>query len=257
MGFVLLAGLYVARIVFRKEPLEDHHPHRLSPHGGVIVATGDEEGHFHVEALVDRGRMLKLYTYGEKVDELLRVDYQILTVEVKPEAGAESVPLVLMPMPQPKDAEGKTSRFFGKLPVELAGKALTIHVPDIRLGGRPFQFDFTTAGPENHGDRPPDHDEEEKLFLSPGGKYTQADIGANGGMTAPRSYKGFRASHDIKPQQGERLCPVSLTKANRKCIWAVAGKTYLFCCPPCIDEFVRRAKQHPQTIKEPEEYVKK
>ena len=35
------------------------------------------------------------------------------------------------------------------------------------------------------------------------------------------------------------------------------GKTYEFCCPPCVDEFVRMAKETPDQIKAPEMYVKK
>jgi YHS domain-containing protein len=50
---------------------------------------------------------------------------------------------------------------------------------------------------------------------------------------------------------------VTLTKANPKCAWIVGGKTYEFCCPPCVDEFVKTAKEQPAEIKEPEDYVKK
>ena len=50
---------------------------------------------------------------------------------------------------------------------------------------------------------------------------------------------------------------LSLTKANRKFTWVVGGKTYVFCCPPCVEEFVRRAKEQPQEIKDPEMYVKR
>jgi hypothetical protein len=37
----------------------------------------------------------------------------------------------------------------------------------------------------------------------------------------------------------------------------VGGNRYEFCCPPCIDRFVRAAKEQPATIKEPEDYVKR
>ena len=48
---------------------------------------------------------------------------------------------------------------------------------------------------------------------------------------------------------------VIFTKANPKIAWQVDGKKYLFCCPPCVDEFVRMAKEEPETLKLPEEYV--
>lgn len=97
--------------------------------------------------------------------------------------------------------------------------------------------------------------EEEKLLLTPGGLYTAADVVANGNTTASRKYKGLRANHDAKPMPGERICPITQSKANPDCTWVVGGATYEFCCPPCIDEFVRRAKEQPQKIKPPEKYV--
>ena len=57
------------------------------------------------------------------------------------------------------------------------------------------------------------------------------------------------------PKPGDKICPITDTKANPKCTWIVGGKTYQFCCPPCIDEFVRLAKENPDKVKDPEEYV--
>ena len=38
--------------------------------------------------------------------------------------------------------------------------------------------------------------------------------------------------------------------------WIVGGKPYEFCCPPCVDEFLKTAKQNPTALKNPDEYVK-
>jgi len=100
-------------------------------------------------------------------------------------------------------------------------------------------------------------DESAKLFLTPGGKYTEADIAANGRLTAMRKFKGFQAKHDANPKPGDRLCPISETKANPLCAWVIGGKTYEFCCPPCVEEFVRMAKETPDDVKDPEAYVKR
>jgi YHS domain-containing protein len=35
----------------------------------------------------------------------------------------------------------------------------------------------------------------------------------------------------------------------------IGGKTYEFCCPPCIDEFVILAKEDPDRVLPPEAYV--
>jgi hypothetical protein len=99
-------------------------------------------------------------------------------------------------------------------------------------------------------------EEERNLYLAPGGRYTVADIEANGSVLPSQKYLGFKATHDINPQPGDRLCPITLTKANVACIWFVGGHEYQFCCPPCIAEFVRLAKENPDQIELPDTYVK-
>lgn len=95
------------------------------------------------------------------------------------------------------------------------------------------------------------------LYLTAGGKYTEADIKANGSVTADAKYKGVMSKHDFKPKVGDAICPITLTKVNPKFTWVIGGKTYQFCCPPCIDEFVLLAKESPDEIKDPSFYVKK
>lgn len=122
-----------------------------------------------------------------------------------------------------------------------------------------------TAGAASHADGA--HDDEmpegvsladaRALYLTAGGKYTEADIKANGATTAYEKYKGQMAKHDTKPKSGDALCPITMTKANPRFTWVIGGQTYQFCCPPCIDEFVLLAKQHPEELKAPSEYVKK
>src|SRR5262249_57466956 len=100
-------------------------------------------------------------------------------------------------------------------------------------------------------------EQEKELYLTPGGKYTEADIEANGRMTASERFKGQLSSHNARTKSGDRLCPISETKANPAFTWIVGGKTYEFCCPPCVDEFVKKAKEQPDEVLEPEAYVKK
>lgn len=98
--------------------------------------------------------------------------------------------------------------------------------------------------------------EEQELHLVPAGKYSLQDIQSNGNMVPSQKYRGFQAQHDLNPSVGDRLCPITRTKANPNCTWNIGGQTYQFCCPPCIDEFVRLAKQQPDDIQSPECYVK-
>jgi YHS domain-containing protein len=99
--------------------------------------------------------------------------------------------------------------------------------------------------------------EARELYLTPAGKYTAADIAANGHLTAAQKFRGFRPNHDFDPKPGDRICPVTRTKANPQCAWTVGGKVYLFCCPPCVDEFVRLAKERPEELREPEAYFRR
>ena len=96
--------------------------------------------------------------------------------------------------------------------------------------------------------------EEDKLFFTPGGKYTEADIKANGKVVASAKFAAVKVEHNAKPKSGDKLCPISMTKANPMLSWVVGGKTYEFCCPPCVQEFVAMAKEKPNEIKDPESY---
>jgi YHS domain-containing protein len=94
----------------------------------------------------------------------------------------------------------------------------------------------------------------QSLYLTSGGAYTEDDIEANGRTTAATKYASFVAQHDPNPVAGDWLCPITLTKANPDCAWIIAGETYYFCCPPCIDEFLEQAKSTPERITGPAAY---
>jgi YHS domain-containing protein len=104
--------------------------------------------------------------------------------------------------------------------------------------------------------RPVAENQQRELHLKPGGLYTLADIAANGRTTPIQKYRSFQPQHDFNPQAGDPLCPVTRTKANANCTWTIAGQEYQFCCPPCIDEFVRLAKHRPLEIQPPGAYRK-
>jgi hypothetical protein len=236
---------------------EGEHAHKPGGHGGIIVEIGRDN--YHAEAVFEKGGVLRLYTLGQDEAKIQEVESQTLTGYVKPEGGTEATSFVLRPVPQAGDAEGKTSQFVANLPKELAGKSLEVTIPSIRIGSERFRLGFKSV-PAAHDEELLDKvsgDEERQLYLTAGGMYTEADIKANGNMTASQKFKGVMSSHDRKPKTGEKICPITRTKANPKITWVVGGKTYEFCCPPCIDEFVKTAKEHPEEIKEPGSYLKK
>ncbi len=235
----------------------DEHGHKSGAHGGIIVSLGRDS--YHVEAIVTSSGELRLYTLGNDESRVVDIEAQELTAYVKPEGASDSTSIEIKPQPQPGDAEGKASLFVAQLPEALVGQSIEVTVPNITIGGERFRLGFTNKS-EQHGlDEMPAKvadEAERELYLTPGGLYTQADIEANGNVTASQKFAGFQASHDLNPKVGDKICPVTLTKANAKCSWIVGGKNYEFCCPPCVDEFVALAKSQPDEIKEPDQYVK-
>jgi hypothetical protein len=235
---------------------EVEHVHKPGSHNGIIVPIGKDN--YHAEAVFEKGGQVRVYILGQDEMRVQEVEAQPLSAFAKGEGDMDATALVLRPEPQDGDTAGQTSRFVGHLPRELQGKKVEITVPSIRIGNGRFRFGFQNTAAE-HGEAPAKvaGGEEKKLYLTPGGKYTEADIQANGHVTASEKFKGLKAEHDLKPKPGEKICPITLTKANPKFSWIVGGKTYEFCCPPCVDEFVQMAKEKPDEVKEPDAYRNK
>ncbi|MBI3411117.1 MAG: hypothetical protein HY040_22510 [Planctomycetes bacterium] len=233
------------------------HAHKPGAHGGIIVEIGRDN--YHAEAVFENGGLLKLYTLGKDESRIIDVESQVLKAYVKVDSGNDSVEMELSPVPRTGDKPGRTSQFIGKLPGELAGKQVAVTIPIIVVEGERFRLGFTSA-PAKHDEGMPigaNPADENDLYLKPGGIYTEADIKANGNVTASEKFKGVLSKHDMRPKAGDKICPITMTKATPKFTWVVGGKTYEFCCPPCVDEFVTWAKTQPDLIKEPEIYVKK
>lgn len=232
------------------------HGHTAGAHGGTVVPLGRES--YHAEPVFEADGRVRLYLLGRDESRVQEAEVQELAAFVTPEGGTEAVPMTLKPEPQPGDAAGKTSRFLGELPKDLAGRAVRVTIPSLSVNGERFRLAFANAPAEGHAGMPAKKpaDEERAVFLTPGGLYTAADIAANGPATPAAKYKGIPSRHDDNPKPGDTICPVSKTKANPRFTWQVGGKTYEFCCVPCVEEFVGTAKDNPGDIKDPKDYVK-
>ncbi len=242
------------------EAADSEHGHKPGSHGGVMVSLGRDS--YHVEAVVDSEGSIRLYTLGPDETRVIDIELQTLKGFVKAEGDIGSQSIAFEPSPQDGDSENKTSLFVGKLPKELVGLKLDVTIPNIRISGERFRLGFQ-LGQEAHGDSPeiPEKklvDETEKaLYLTPGGRYTSADIDVNGNVTALHKFKGIKSAHDMNPKAGDRICPITKTKANPKFTWVIDGKPYQFCCPPCVDEFLKTAKSSTDPLADPDSHVKK
>lgn len=239
-------------------PKAEEHGHKPGSHGGIIVSLGKDS--YHAEAVFEKGRKVRLYMLGKEETRVQEVDAQDLSAFVTPEGSTEAVPVTFKPEPQPGDARGKTSLFVATLPEELAGKKVQVTINNLKIGGERFRIGFGNEVLAHADTTMPvkkTTEEEAKLFLTPGGLYTAADIQANGKTIPAVKYNGVRPTHDSHPKPGQKICPISETVANPKFTWVVGGKTYEFCCIPCIEEFLATAKEKPDQIKDPSAYVKK
>jgi hypothetical protein len=236
---------------------ESEHAHKPGQHGGTVVEIGKDN--YHAEAVFGKDGLVRLYMLGKDEARIEEVELQELSAYARAAGDTNAVKFTLKPAPRKDDSQGKTSVFEGMLPTELRDRPVDVIVTAIRIGGGRFRFAFSSAAQPGHAAMPKavPSTKAKQLYLTPGGKYTEADIQANGRLTARQKYGDEMSEHDAHPKVGEKICPISQTKANPKFTWVVDGKTYEFCCTPCIDEFVRTAKAKPERIKAPDEYVQK
>lgn len=244
----------VAHRVWQVAPaVTEAHQHALDARAGEFVALGGDR--YHVEVLFTSDGMLKLYTLQRDARQPLQVPMQTLTAYLTPDGSLEAWEVLLNPRPQQGDPPGGTSRFGGTLPEAIAGQPLRVSIPGLAIGRQRFHLAFGRRAASAQMPLPVGAEEERELYLTAGGKYTVDDIAANGRAVPSQVFRGFQARHDHDPQPGDQLCPISRTKANPQCRWVVGSRAYEFCCPPCIDEFVRLAKEQPEKALPPEDYV--
>jgi len=241
---------------------EEDHAHIPGAHGGIVIPIGTES--YHAEAVIEKDGQFRLLTLGADETRIQEVDVQSIKAFIKAAGDSDASQIEMKAVPQEGDSEGKTSQFVGQLPESAIGKAIDVTIPNLRIGTERFRIGFTTAVQQHDSGMPAAATGmpaaatgavEQELYFTSGGKYTQADIDANGKMSAGTKFRGFMSKHDMSPKLGDLICPITFTKANPKIEWQVDGKKYLFCCAPCVDEFVRMAKEEPNSLKAPEEYV--
>lgn len=231
------------------------HEHLEAQHGGELASLGSHEPHDHAEAVLEPGGMIALYTLDAEAKAARPVGVQVVTAWARAEGGEEAEKVVLVPMPTPDDGAGATSRFKGRLPERLWGRRLRLTVPDLAVGTARFKPEFDAL--ESPASASEHREEERRLYLTPGGRYTRADIEANGVKTPREKFGDAAAGHDLEPRRGSWVCPVASACSTPGFSWVIGGQPYRFCCPPCIGEFVRLAKDAPDRVRKPEEYVKR
>ncbi len=256
------------------EQFSAEHPHLAGSMGGWLCSLNDDR--FHAEAVIDEDNQVTVLLLASDTSELVEVPIQTLTGYFKPASSQRSHALLLDATPMQHNSPGTTSQLTGMLPVESTQVELTdgyLTVPGLMIEAdseKRFVMRFQLSR-RDHRSAP--HDlpiqlnpqampnyqpsaEQAELYTTAAGKYSAEDIADNGGLTASMKYAGFAPKHDPNPQPGDVICPITKTKANAACTWTIDGQTYSFCCPPCIDEFVKLAKESPEQIRPASSYRK-
>lgn len=252
---LVLAAVVAVQFVPAGRPA-DQHPHPQAPHGGQVVVFGTAgAAHRHAEFVVEPTGVVRLYTLDEAAVRPLPVEAQPLVLTALA-ADGDGHPVMLRPDAEPGTPGGQTARFVGRLPAAAVGGPLRVRVTELKVQGDRLRFEFDWRSPlGEEGFRAAFAAEQRRIFLSPGGRYTAADIRANGGAAADAPFARVTPAHDHAPRAGDRVCPVSGFRAEPAFAWVVGGETYLFCCQPCVDEFVLLAKEKPDEVRPAARYV--
>lgn len=256
-GAVTAAVVLVLVIVESWPERHDHkrdHGHAPGMHGGQLVALGKDDRHHHVEYTVGPTGTIHLYTLGAGPADRIDVEWQQLIGQVRVEGAKESTSVVFRPLPDSGRRGDPTAAFVGKLPGEMLGQALVIHIPRLRIQDAEYDFQFSWKSELAADEIRARLDEEQRtIYLAAAGRYTEADIAAAGRTTAAQRFRGHKPTHDVHGAAGERRCPITRFKADAALSWIVGGKPYRFCCLACIDAFVTTAKERPEHVPDPDE----
>ncbi len=241
------------------KPTSGHDDHDLSSqHGGVLVEIGDNVA--HAEAVFEANGTIRLFILGRNAKTVLEIQSQTMEAFATPEGGTSATKILFEAAPQNGDTPGKSSVFVAKLPLLLIDPSMSISIPNVRVGDDRYRIAFRRSAVSTTHDAMPTKrpdSEADLLFTKPGGLYTEADIKANGTKVPGEKYKGIKSNHNTEAKPGDKICPISETLANPQFTWIIGGKTYEFCCTPCVEEFVDLAKVKPANVKPPESYRKK
>jgi len=221
-----------------------------------------------VEPVLESGNVMHFYLLGPDGVTLKLRKAEPLRADIRPRNSATALPLLLEPDKESQGSVGMVSAFFARVPAGVRGPfELSVNLPaDDATPGCRLRFQLGEASPLPSDERQPHVDSpmpstaasaqvQARLYSAPGGAYKLSDMEANGRTAPIYRFQDIPIRHDFHPLAGDFICPVTRTKANPRVVWTVSGRQYLFCCPSCIDEFVRRAKTDPRNLKPPTEYV--
>ncbi len=237
-------------------------------HAGHVERIGER----FMETTIQKGGIVHVSFLDKDESTLFPIQATELTAQAQPiHQDIQVSTFTLKGQPTAGEAPGTASTFTGPLPDDLNGRTITLSV-NVPMDGKTYRVTFNQNRHEDDHKTPitakmlpsgkvvmPDGlapDAEKRLFLTAGGAYTEKDIEQNRNLVPSVKFRGFEASHDMNPQPGDRICPITKTKINPIISWVIGGRRYGFCCPPCIGDYLKKVKKNPKELKPTSAYFK-
>jgi hypothetical protein len=164
---------------------------------------------YRAEIVLGRKGIIKVYPLAADAAQIHEVEKQRLEAQLRLEGGSEATLIYLDAVPQEGDGEGKTSQFVGTIPRQLWEKPLVVTM-QMAIDRKRYRFSFPLPSGGHAEDlmpTPVPAEEEKLLYLTPGGRYTEEDIKANGRLCASQKYDLTGWTHELRPAPGEKLVP--------------------------------------------------
>ena len=245
---------------------EKDHDHDLrsrqtwSGNGGPVVEWGSDE--FHAEFTVDHPtKTVIVYILDGEMKKARIVVVSRISAGSKTHVVASEKPKIEIDLTHDPKKSGKDgiaftwrARFFcqaGRSSRAQSSPCSTKTRKRRRKRTPGKEFDYE---PKKEGGDKKKTVSTEDLYRTPGGIYTAADIKANGDVPPKVKFKGI-AHREEALKVGDKMYPISKEKASSEVTWVIAGERYEFCCPPCVERFLKLAHNEPEKVKKPAEYV--
>lgn len=238
-------------------------------HGGHVERVGER----FMEATIQKGGALHVSFLDNDESTLFPIQATELIAQAQSiHQDIQVSTFTLKGQPTASEAPGTASTFTGKLPDDVSDHAITLSI-NVPMDGKTYRLTFNQNRHADDVKKPimakmlpsgkivmPEGlapAAERRLFLTPGGPYTQKDIEQNRNLVPSVKFAGFEASHNMNPQPGDRICPITKTKINPIISWVIGGHRYGFCCPPCIGDYLAKVKKNPKELKPTGTYFKR
>ncbi len=130
----------------------DHgHHHHTAPHGGTLIAFGDESAHLELVLDASNGQLTGYVLDGEAVNAI-RVQQPEIRLQISGGDVSSSQTLSLKPVESPLTGEkaGNTSQFEATSAALKGKKKFTVVVEDITIKGQNFKQTKSAFPEGNH-----------------------------------------------------------------------------------------------------------